>query len=261
MSNPVSGLLSRVLNRGFRRYVRRFVRSNFNAVRVVGHESLQQIGERSLVVYVNHPGWWDPMAAVLLTDMLLSPRQFAAPMDAAALSRYPILERLGFFGVPREPISGAREFLRNARAVLQDSQTALWITPTGHFHDVRQPLPFQPGLAHLVDRKFGGLVLPMALEYPFWNERRPELLVAFGAVVDCTLLADDREDRNGQLEAGLQAVQERLRLLAIGRDPAAFETLLDGRAGVGGWYDLWRRLTFWRRGQKFAGRHEEREHD
>jgi hypothetical protein len=50
-------------------------------------------------------------------------------------------------------------------------------------------------------------------------------------------------------------------LLAIGRDPAAFETLLDGRAGVGGWYDLWRRLMFWRRGQKFAGRHEEREHD
>jgi hypothetical protein len=124
---------------------------------------------------------------------------------------------------------------------------------------VRQPLPFQPGLAHLVDRKFGGVVLPMALEYPFWNERRPEFLAAFGTVIDCSQLADDRDERTRQLEAGLQTVQERLRLLAIGRDPASFRTLLAGRSGVGGWYDIWRRVTFWRRGQKFAGRHEEGE--
>jgi len=256
VSNPVSGLLSRVLNRGFRRYVRRFVRSNFNAVRVVGHESLQQIGERSLVVYVNHPVWWDPMAAVLLTDMLLSPRQFVAPMDAAALSRYPILERLGFFGVPREPISGAREFLRNARVVLQDSQTALWITPTGHFHDVRQALPFQPGLAHLVDRSFGGVVLPLALEYPFWNERHPEALVAFGPVLRPTDAPGRSADEwTAILARELEAAQDRLAVAARRRDPTAFRTLLAGRVGVGIVYDGARRLRAWFRGERFDAAH------
>jgi len=258
VSGPDSGLLSRVLTWGFRRYVRRFVRSNFNATRVVGQESLLQVGEQPLVVYVNHPGWWDPMAAVLLTDMLVSARKFAAPMDADALKRYPVLERLGFFGVSRESISGAREFLRHARSVLQDSRAALWMTPAGQFHDVRQSLPFQPGLAHLVDRSFGGAVLPLALEYPFWNERRPELLAAFGSVVDCSQLSEDREERTGQLESGLREVQDRLRQLAIARDPGAFTTLLDGSAGIGGWYDIWRRMAFWRRGQRFSGRHEER---
>ncbi|MFM7833582.1 MAG: hypothetical protein ACKPJD_17455, partial [Planctomycetaceae bacterium] len=106
MSGPDSGLLSRVLTWGFRSYVRRSIRSNFNATRVVGQESLLQVGEQPLVVYVNHTGWWDPMAAVLLTDMLVSARKFAAPMDADALQRYPVLERLGFFGVSRESISG-----------------------------------------------------------------------------------------------------------------------------------------------------------
>jgi len=260
VSGPESGLLSRLLTWGFRRYVRRFVRSNFNAARVVGQESLLQVGEQPLVVYVNHPGWWDPMVAVLLTDLLLSAHRFAAPMDAEALQRYPILERLGFFGVSRETISGAREFLRHSRGVLQHSRTALWITPTGHFHDVRQALPFQPGLAHLVDRSFGGVVLPLALEYPFWNERRPELLAAFGSVVDCSQLSEDREERTGQLESGLRGAQERLSKLAIARDPSAFTTLLDGSAGIGGWYDVWRRLMFWRRGQRFVERHEERAH-
>ncbi|MGV2342157.1 MAG UNVERIFIED_CONTAM: hypothetical protein LVR18_52055 [Planctomycetaceae bacterium] len=106
---------SRVLNRGFRRYVRRFVKSSFNAVRVAGAEHARGLPAGSVVVYVNHPGWWDPMVAVLFTDLLLHDRKFAAPMDAAALARYPVLERLGFFGVERDSAAGAREFLRQSR--------------------------------------------------------------------------------------------------------------------------------------------------
>ena len=261
MSGPGSGLLSRVLNRGFRRYVRRFIGSNFNAARVTGVEHLLSLGEGPVLIYVNHPGWWDPMSAVLVTDLLMSERQFAAPMDADALKRYPILERLGFFGVSRDSTAGAREFLRTARTVLQDSRTALWMTPTGRFHDVRQALPFQPGLAHLVDSDFAGMVLPVALEYPFWNERRPELLVACGPPVNCSQLSADRESRTRQLEAALLEVQTHLRDLAIARDPRSFRLLLDGQGGIGGWYGLWRRLSFWRRGQKFADRHEERSDD
>jgi hypothetical protein len=34
------------------------------------------------------------------------------------------------------------------------------------------------GSSHLVDREFAGtLHCPMAIEYTFWNERSPELLV------------------------------------------------------------------------------------
>jgi len=196
------------------------------------------------------------MAAVLFTDLLLHGRKFAAPMDAAALTRYPILERLGFFGVERESAAGAREFLRQSRRVLEHGQTALWITPAGRFHDVREVVPFQSGLSHLVDRSFVGSVLPMALEYVFWNERRPELLARFGPAIDCRGLPEERAERTAFLEQRLAEQQTELTRQALERSGAGFERLLAGASGIGGVYDAWRRLTCWLRGGNFDARHE-----
>jgi hypothetical protein len=39
------------------------------------------------------------------------------------------------------------------------------------------------------------------------------------------------------------------------RDPALFRFLLRGGAGVGGIYDLWRRLRSWAGGQRFDAAH------
>lgn len=93
-------------------------------------------------------------------------------MDAESLQKYPILERLGFFPVERDTASGAKEFLRTSRELLKNSETILWLTPAGKFHDVRDP-HFMNGLSHLVDSDFPGTALPMAIEYTFWNERSP----------------------------------------------------------------------------------------
>ncbi len=246
---------SRVLNRGFRRYVRRFVKSSFNAVRVAGAGNARGLPCGSVVVYVNHPGWWDPMAAVLFTDLLLK-RKFAAPMDAAALARYPVLERLGFFGVERESAAGAREFLRQSRRVLADGDVALWITPAGRFHDVRESVPFQAGLSHLLGREFNGSVLPVALEYVFWNERRPELLARFGPALNSLELPEDRVERTLYLERRLAEEQSALASQALERSGSGFEPLLAGSGGIGGIYDAWRRLSCWLRGGSFEARHE-----
>ena len=252
----MSSLPSKILNWGFRRYVRRFVRKNFNAVRVAGHEHLIGLPARPIVCFINHPGWWDPMTGVLMTDLLFPGRIFAAPMDVGALRSYPILERLGFFPVERDTASGAKEFLRTSRELLRNPQTILWLTPAGRFHDIRQPARFMNGLSHLIDSEFSGTALPMAIEYTFWNERSPELLVRFGSPVACSALSADRDTRTLELEQALAATQTTLAELAIARNPAAFTTLSVGRAGVGGLYDLWRRLVAGIRGQKFQDRHQ-----
>jgi len=251
----MSSLPSKILNWGFRRYVRRFVRKNFNAVRAAGSEQLAGFSEGPVVCFINHPGWWDPMTGVLITDLLFPGRRFAAPMDAEALRRYPILERLGFFAVERDTTSGAKEFLRTGRELLKNPHTILWLTPAGKFHDIRQPASFMNGLSHLVDSEFSGTALPMAIEYTFWNERSPELLVRFGSPVACPALSDERVARTLELEQALAKTQASLAELAIARDPAAFTTLATGRAGVGGLYDYWRRMIASLRGQKFQDRH------
>ncbi len=251
----MSRLLSRILNWGFRRYVRRFVRRHFNAVRVAGLKHLGALPDSPLLCFINHPGWWDPMVGVLMTDLLFKGRQFAAPMDADALRNYPILERLGFFPIERDSARGAKEFLRASRALMKNSQTVLWLTPAGTFHDVRHPARFKSGLSHLVDSDFHGTALPMAIEYTFWNERTPELLVRFGDPVDCAALPLDRDARTRVLETALANTQGALAEQAIARDPSRFTTLAMGRAGVGGLYDLWRRAIAGLRGQRFHGRH------
>lgn len=251
----MSGLVSRILNWGFRRYVRRFVRKNFNAVRIAGHSKLSNLTAGPVVCFINHPGWWDPMTGVLMTDLLFPDRRFAAPMDANALRSYPILERLGFFAVERETTGGAKEFLRTSRELLRNPQAILWITPAGKFHDVRQPASFMNGLSHLIDPSFIGTVLPMAIEYTFWNERFPELLVEFGSPVTCPLLSPDRVLRTHELEQVLAETQASLATRAIARDPAGFTTLATGRAGVGGLYDCWRRSMAILRGRRFQHRH------
>ena len=251
----MTALLSRTLNWGFRRYVRRFVRKNFNAVRAQGIENLSSLARKPVICFLNHPGWWDPMTGVLMTDLLFSERRFVAPMDAHALRRYPILERLGFFPVERDTTRGAREFLRHSRQLLSASDAILWVTPSGKFHDVRQPASFMAGLTHVVHQEFEGWALPMAVEYTFWNERSPELLVRFGKPLSAVDLPSDREARTLWLERSLAETQADLAAASIARDAKLFTTLLTGRAGVGGLYDLWRRLSATVRRERFSKRH------
>jgi hypothetical protein len=56
-------------------------------------------------------------------------------------------------------------------------------------------------------------------------------------------------------ETALVTTQTALAELAIARDPASFTTLAMGRAGIGGLYDLWRRMIAGLRGQQFQDRH------
>jgi len=251
----MSTLASDVLRWGFRRYVRRFVRKHFNAVRIAGLQELADLPPEPVVCFANHPGWWDPMTAVLMTDLLFPGRNFAAPMDAQALRSYPVLERLGFFPVQRESAGGVRDFLRTSRRLLANRQTILWLTPAGKFHDARQPAAFLSGLSRLADRRFTGTALPMAIEYTFWNERCPELLVRFGPRVDCRDVPDDPSARTAEFERALTASQAALAELAMARDPDGFATVALGRGGIGGVYDVWRRVVARLQGRRFDRRH------
>jgi DNA-binding FadR family transcriptional regulator len=55
--------------------------------------------------------------------------------------------------------------------------------------------------------------------------------------------------------AALAATMDRLAEDAIARDPARFATLLQGREGMGGIYDIWRKARAALRGERFDPRH------
>jgi 1-acyl-sn-glycerol-3-phosphate acyltransferase len=210
-----------------------------------------------LIVYVNHPSWWDPLLCLFLAQHLLPERTHYAPMQATALDRYRFFKRLGFFGVQTGTRQGALTFLRVSQAILQQPTTALWVTPEGRFTDARQrPIHLMPGIGQLASRLTQAVLLPIALEYPFWEERFPEALVRVGK--PCQIGDLDLADAAAwtQYLAGqLTTTQDTLAHDACRRHPDAFRVILQGRAGVGGFYDMWRTLRARWRGESFARQH------
>ena len=208
-----------------------------------------------LIVYSNHPSWWDPAIYILLCDMLFRGRAGYGPMDGAALGKYGVLERMGVFGVAQDDKRGAAQFLRTSLAVLETPSTMLWVTAEGSFNDCRsRPVRLRPGLAHLARRVPGAVILPLALEYTFWNESQPEALLRFGEPLqhrDGTVA-----DWTQRLEAALAATMDTLAAESMTRDPALFQPLVRGGAGIGGLYDSWRWLRATASGHRFDASHE-----
>lgn len=243
----------------FSRYLRGYFRRSFHAVRTSGAlPDLAGQPEKPLVVYSNHPSWWDPIHFALLSSIKAPERAIYGPMDAEALEKYRFMKRLGVFGVARNQ-RGAAVFLRTALGVLGRPRASLWLTAEGTFSDARRrPLRILPGLAHLARRLEDAWVVPLAVEYPMWNERRPEALSRFGSAFDLATEPPRSVDEwTAALEQRLEATLDSLATDAQQREPAPFETLIAGEVGVSRVYDAWRRLGALLRGQRFSAAHDD----
>jgi len=242
---------------GFAAYCRRYVRRNFHALRVLKSGLPPRDSARPIVIYLNHAAWWDPLVCLLLTREFFLERTSFAPIDAAMLKRYGFFRHLGFFGIEPQTQTGARTFLRTTHALLASSLNAVWLTPQGGFVDVRKrPLQLQKGLGALAMREPGAAFLPLAIEYSFWTEPQPEILVSFGepivpGVEPARLAADWTRIFTGALET----VQDELALRSSHRDINQWVTLDRGKSGVSGIYDGWRWLRAHIHGERFQREH------
>lgn len=256
-------LRSTVWLRFFRLALTRSLKQSFHAVRIARPGFPSVPAGTPLIVYLNHPSWWDGAFLPVLLDRVFPSRCVFGPIDAAALQRYGFMRRLGFFGVEAASYSGAATFLRVGADLLAHDDTLLCLTPEGRFVDPRlRPVRLQRGLARLIAAVPRVTVLPMAVEYPFWTERTPEALARFGEPMTMgSELPASLVDLRSTLEARLVDVMDRLADDAISRDAGRFSLLLDGRAGVGGAYDLGRRIKAWSRGRRFDPAHEPRVSD
>ena len=247
-------LISRFTLLFFRSVVRRYFGRQFHAVRANGIVSTDLRANGPLIVYTNHTSWWDPMICYQLAAMLAPERRHYAPMDAEALDRYSILKRIGCFPVDLGSARGAVQFLRMGEAVVR-SGGVLWVTPQGRFADVRErPVILKPGLAALAARLGGCTLVPVAMEYSFWDERKPEALIDIGGPV--AVSGEAAEQIEPRLTVALEAAMDRLRTAALTRDPQAFErVLLRGGVGVGGFYALGKRIRAAVTGQRYRAEH------
>ena len=228
----------------FRRIVRGYFRRHFHAVRIAHDERSNKI-DGPLIVYANHSSWWDPMVCVVLAERLFPERKHYAPMDASALEKYGILKKIGIFPVEMRTARGAVQFLRTGEAILNEGGV-LWVTPQGRFSDPRErPLRFKAGMAALAARVAAAqgscTLLPLAIEYPFWDERLPETLLYLAEPLKVKA-GDVAEEIQMRALNSLEEAMTEMERLALSRSADGFKVLEGGSLGTGGFYALGQRL-------------------
>lgn len=243
---------------GFCWYSRGLVRKQFQSMGFSGTENLTSIPDHhSTIVFANHPSWWDPIVAMMCQTHYMGRRTLFAPIDADQLENYAVLKKMGFYGVRLQSFAGAQQFLETSRELLKRPTTSIWITPEGQFCDVRDhQQSLQPGLAHLVSKIRHTTVIPLALEYCFWDDSRPHIFGNFGEPINCEEHRfEDKSECNDYLTRSLRAAQSGLAASVIARDPQAFHYLIASHAKRLSWYDFARKWAAWLKGRSFDPRH------
>ncbi len=241
----------------FERYVRFYLRRNFHALHLLRLTDFSELATYPLLICLNHPSWWDPLVALHLSQRFFKARRQYAPIAASGLAKYRFFERLGFLGIDAASRSGAVRFLRIGEAVLREASGVFWVTPQGQFADVRRrPVSVEPGVGHLAHRAGRFAMLPLSLEYTFWNERFPEAFACFGSPI---LVNNGRERTSSEwcrlFSSALEQTGDVLADRVQRRESSLFEPLLKGGAGVGGVYDLWRAGKARLRGKSWQPEH------
>jgi 1-acyl-sn-glycerol-3-phosphate acyltransferase len=225
-------------------YSRLHVHRHFHSVRILQDGLPPADVPAPLLIYLNHASWWDPLICLLLARIFFPERNSYAPIDAGMLNRYGFFKHLGFYGINVNSKVRAKEFVSISSALLASTLNAIWLTPQGRFADVRKrPLEFQPGIGVLAATLPGVCFLPLAIEYTFWTEPRPEALLCFGEPITSGSLTD-REPAAWTNYFGqqLEIAQQKLADRAMDRESGDWMVLEQGVDGITPIYDASRWL-------------------
>lgn len=241
----------------FSGYSRHYIRRRFHSVRILESGLPPDVSGRPVVLYLNHSSWWDPLVCLLLSRTFFADRTSYGPIDADMLERYAFFKRLGFFGVSSGDAPDTLKFLRTVHGILRSGHNALWITPQGRFADARERPPrLRDGLGAIAVRTPSAAFVPLSIEYPFWTEPQPEILVSFGnPIIPTEGPPGSVGSWTARFSEELESVQDALAAASCRRAPQEWKKVDSGRRGVNLAYDCSRWVRARLRGKEFNPEH------
>lgn len=206
---------------------------------------LPKAADGPLIVYLNHPSWWDGYLCFVIDRILLrSSFDSYLMMEDRQLRSYRFFTWSGAFSVDRaRPESAARSLRYSAALLRRDQPSSLYIFPQGTISpNDQRPLRLYRGAAQIaVQLKRDVTFLPVALRYEFGKEQRPEALMRIGPAHRATpplhVTALTRE-----LQQRLSQNCDQLRDDFLAGRTAAYPAILHGRVGINRLFD---RLFAW----------------
>lgn len=160
------------------------------------------------ILFAPHCNWWDGIVLYNITHRLFHKE---IRLMVEELNRFPLLQHGGAYSVNKKSPQSAMKALQYSVDVVGDLKNMLCIFPQGiirppHF----RPLEFQTGLAYIAQnavKKYGKVnLVPLAIDYCFLRDNRPEVLVEFGQRIELNNAKVDRKALTHMLEKSLQEI-------------------------------------------------------
>lgn len=154
------------------------------------------------IFYAPHSNWWDG-----LVGYTLSRKVFKKKMNIMVeeLNRFPILSLVGAYSVDKSSAQGSMKALKYTVELLKNNQKIIWIFPQGIIKPPNsRPFDFQTGLAYITQnaiKEHGGINLcPLAVNYTFLREDKPEIIVDVGEPITLFEIKDNRHEFTQKIE-------------------------------------------------------------
>lgn len=140
------------------------------------------------VFYAPHMNWWDGIVGYNLMRRVFKVR---VRMMIEEMNRFPLLSLAGAFPINKASAQEAMISLKYIVDDLKESDMGLWIFPQGIVRPPNyRPIEFQTGLTYIaqnIAKKHGGVnLIPVAVNYTFLREDRPECLAEIGEPIIIT---------------------------------------------------------------------------
>ena len=181
----------------------------FCAFHYKGYENfLKRDDKYPTILFAPHTNWWDGIVAYNVCNRLCK-KEIRIMIEE--LNRFPILRRGGGYSVNKKSAQSAMESLKYSVRVLKDPKSLLYIFPQGVINPPNhRPIEFQTGLSYIAQKgvkEYGKInLIPVAVNYCFLRDNRPEILIEMGENIELT---DDKFDRK-EYAGYLAGVLERL---------------------------------------------------
>lgn len=178
------------------RYFYGMLEKRFHGFYYKGYENFytQKEPDTPIILFAPHHNWWDGIVGYNICNRIFK-KEIRIMIEE--LNRFPLMRRAGAFSVNKKSPQASMPALRFAVDELGDTNNILYIFPEGIIKPPNhRPLDLQTGMTYIAEKsvkKYGKVALmPVAVNYCFLRDNRPEVLVEFGNII---MLENDKPDR------------------------------------------------------------------
>ena len=163
------------------------LQNRFYAFRYRGEENYFD-GDTNVptILFAPHCNWWDGIVLYNTTHRIFHKE---IRLMVEELNRFPLLRRGGAYSVNKKSPQSAMKALQYSVDVVGDIRNMLCIFPQGIIRPPHyRPIEFQTGLSYIAEnavKRYGKVnLIPMAIDYAFFRDNRPEVIVEFGKRIE-----------------------------------------------------------------------------